>query len=109
MLTAAFVSSKDRPEEGQSLLYKVMTAMPRGSQITHATHPDFFNNWPWANQGAGGAAITKNSNGSYDVQLVSAQDGMSGIVSRLDSSGSATPNSTREVTVRYEDGRYTYY
>lgn len=108
MLSDIFERFKDRPENEQSLWYKVMTAMPIGSQITHATHPDFFNNWPLAEQGAGGAAITKNSDGSYDILLVSAQDGMSGIVSKLDSTGHAIADSTKEVMVRYEAGRYTY-
>lgn len=88
---------------------EIMVAMEKGSQINQSTNPDFFSkNFPLAQEGASGAAVTKNEDGSYDILVVSRDDTSKGIVSKLDPDGQQIADSTREVVVRYEDGRYKY-
>lgn len=90
---------------GQNGFLDVLKGMQEREQITSTSHRSFFDNFPMENNHA---AITKNVGGTYDILVISGENVSKGIVSRIESTGSATPNSTREVTVRYEDGRYTY-
>lgn len=88
--------------------YTSTTGMQSGSQITNTTNPDLFEGVHLVEQGASGAAVTKNEDGSYDILVVSWDDTSKGIVSKLDSAGQPIAGSTREVKVQYEDGRYSY-
>lgn len=95
-------------KDPNSRLYTGMIGMKEGSQITNTTNPEFFEDFFEVRQGAVGAAVTKNTDGTYDVLVVSGDDTSKGIVSKLTSAGQPIAGSTREVGVRYEDGRYKY-
>lgn len=82
--------------------------MAIGSQITNTNNPKLFEDFHLVGHGASGAAVTKNTDGTYDVLVVSGDDTSKGIVSKLTSAGQPIAGSTREVAVQYKDGRYSY-